>query len=403
NDNSKLNVDLPPQIHRINCTEPMYPDSLYLTKRHLAGYMPTYRSVLPSTIIPNWSFGTYAACASIATDQPEALRVIGFAHADGADYYDWLTHYEPIIHRFVAVSEEIAANIANLIPHRRQDIETRPYAVELPKNLQRNHSCHERPLQLIYAGRISEKQKRVSDLIRLIEALDAAQVDFQFRIIGEGSDKGVLNKKIELLTPSLRRRVGLEDSISPEQMPGVWQSADIFILVSDYEGTSIAMLEAMAYGCVPVVTKVSGTAAVIDPGRNGHLISVGDIKAMAQVIKQLDNDRRQLAMMAQAAHQTVLERFTYEEYLDWFLEMVDDVWQQPPRSWPAKRPLLPQRLPPELPELYQEIIAELSGQDIARYISSRRIVQAVGFKIATQPGFGWLSRLRGLGRRLLGG
>jgi len=55
----------------------------------------------------------------------------------------------------------------------------------------------------------------------------------------------------------------------PYQVQKLWQTADVCVLVSEYEGTSVSMLEAMAAGCVPVVTKVSGTADVIQPGING--------------------------------------------------------------------------------------------------------------------------------------
>jgi hypothetical protein len=106
----KLDIDLPSEVRVVNCASLVYP----LTERHLAGYIPAYRSVLPSVFIPNWSFGTYAVCAAIAMDTPATLRVIGFAHTDEPDYYEWLVHYEPIIHLFVAVSQEIAATLTRV-------------------------------------------------------------------------------------------------------------------------------------------------------------------------------------------------------------------------------------------------------------------------------------------------
>ncbi len=402
NYNPKLDIDLPPKVHLVRCTDQIYPTILHLTEDHLAGYIPAYRGVLPGIIIPNWSFGTYATCASIATDQPEALRIIGFAHADEADYYEWLAYYEPIIHRFVAVSQEIATNLTKILPHREQDIIVRPYAIDIPPSLNRNYSPAQEPLKLIYAGRISERQKRISDLLNLVEVLQKEQVNFQLRIIGDGRDKEILRRKIDLLDQEIQQRIKLEGCLSPDQMPDVWQSADIFILVSEYEGTSIAMLEAMAQGCVPVVTRVSGVAAVVQHKMDGFSVPVGDIGGMAQIIKVLDNDRQKLATLGARAQATIAVRFAYDEYIEWFQSMVAEVWQQPPRPWPAKRPLLPSRLAPEQPQLYREVIAGLSGQEIARYILIRRIIQAIGFKIAAQPGFGWLHRYRGFGKKMLG-
>lgn len=125
----KLDIDLPSEVHVVNCASLAHPP----TERHLAGHIPAYRSALPGLFIPNWSFGTYAACTAIATDTPAALRVIGFAHTDETDYYQWLVHYEPIIHLFVAVSQEIAAALTRLLLHRfgRDYITFRPQGIRL--------------------------------------------------------------------------------------------------------------------------------------------------------------------------------------------------------------------------------------------------------------------------------
>ena len=89
--------------------------------------------------------------------------------------YDWLAYYEPIIHRSVAVSAEIAQKLTERIPHRAEHVVIRPYAVDVPDISRRvGYSPTERPLRLVYAGRLSERQKRVSDLARLAELLNEA-------------------------------------------------------------------------------------------------------------------------------------------------------------------------------------------------------------------------------------
>lgn len=52
---------------------------------------------------------------------------------------------------------------------------------------------------------------------------------------------------------------------------------------------------------------------------------------------------------------------------------------------------------------YEGIINHLSGEDIARRIPIKKIIKAVGFKLAGKPGFRWLYRFRGLGKKVLGG
>lgn len=47
---------------------------------------------------------------------------------------------------------------------------------------------------------------------------------------------------------------------------------DCLLLVSKSEGLSNALLEAMAAGCVPVASKVSGNVDLIEEGENGFLV-----------------------------------------------------------------------------------------------------------------------------------
>jgi glycosyltransferase involved in cell wall biosynthesis len=252
------------------------------------------------------------------------------------------------------------------------------------------------PVRLIYVARIVQRQKRVYDLVELATALAAEDVDFELRIIGDGIDKETLRAKFDVLIPAIRKRVSLEDSISPRKLPEIWQAADISLLVSEFEGTSLAMLESMAYGCVPVVTQVSGTT-IIEPGVNGYCVPVGSVTEMAQIIKNLANDRQRLAGMGQKADATVRARLNYEQYVNWFLQMVHSVWEEPPRCWPADRPLrLAQPPPPSsnLQLLREGITDGLLNEDSARHTRIRRLINALRLRWLIDRIYRWLDRGR---------
>lgn len=51
------------------------------------------------------------------------------------------------------------------------------------------------------------------------------------------------------------------------------QAADIFVLPSEAEGLSIAMLEAMSCALAPVLSRVGGALEVVTDEENGLLIS----------------------------------------------------------------------------------------------------------------------------------
>ena len=108
-------------------------------------------------------------------------------------------------------------------------------------------------------------------------------------------------------------------------MAALWHSHDIFLQVSDFEGTSVSMLEAMAQGAVPVVTAASsGIAGVIKHQDNGFVVPVGDMTAMANVIAQLAGDEASLAVAGRAAHRTA-QAYSMDLYVEKFERILDQV------------------------------------------------------------------------------
>lgn len=55
----------------------------------------------------------------------------------------------------------------------------------------------------------------------------------------------------------------------------------MFVIVSEYEGMSNALIEAMCVGLPCISTKVSGATDLIRDGENGSLVEVGDIEEIA--------------------------------------------------------------------------------------------------------------------------
>jgi len=301
-----------------------------------------YKSVLPAVFVPSFTAGTYGTCAKLSRTHATQMRVVGYCHTYLDYYFNLLVHYEPIIHRFVAVSEECGTKLCELIPHRSTDIIVKPYGIQTTEQLQREYTSVDQPIQLLYAGRIQQRDKRVFDLLTLADELACGEVDFFLRIVGEGIDKQLLVEKYNELDDAVRSRVSIEDSVAPERMPDLLRSHDVCVMVSEAEGTSVFMLEAMVCGCVPVVTDVSGTGAVVQTGENGFRHDIGDLTGIATSIDQLSNDRALVAKLGQAAHASS-RKYDVDDYVEWFEKLADEVWQEEGRAWPFNRRLLPSK------------------------------------------------------------
>lgn len=293
----------------------------------------------PAIVVPNFVWDAFPVCAEAAAAGAD-VRTIGFCRADSEDeYYAPLDWFEPAIARFAAVSPECGKRLAEKLPARSADITVLPTGVWVPERLDRQWQS--RPIRLIYGGRIVQVQKRVMDFIPLVEHLLDAGIDFQFSIAGVG--RQLLELKSAMTQAPHGGRVRFLDRVPPEEMPRIWRGHDVFIQTSDYEGTSNSMLESMAQGTVPVITRTeSGVAGVIEEDVNGILVPVGDMAAMARAIGALAEHPERIEEIGRAAHRTAA-RYSMENYVLRFTEVLDAALAAPAPAWPPGRPLHPAR------------------------------------------------------------
>jgi glycosyltransferase involved in cell wall biosynthesis len=323
-------LGVPPDVPRVACLTSNWGQ---IQPPNLAAY----RSVLPALVVPNYSLEGYGICATLSRRNAAQLRTVGFCHSFQKVYFDMLVFYEPVLHKVVAVSEECAEVLRRRLPHRAGDIEVRPYPVAVPEKLERSYSAPGEPLRLLYAGRVVEQQKRVSDLLALARELHVRGVDFHLRIVGEGEAKRTLAGKVARLDAAVRARVSLEDGVPHPAMPQLLRDSDVAVLVSAYEGASLFLLEALAWGCVPVVTAVSGTKAVVEQGVTGYRVPVGAMGDMAAVLARIAADRDHLRVLGTAGS-ALARQFAVGRYQAWLENLIDSAWEGPPRSWPEERP-----------------------------------------------------------------
>jgi len=135
---------------------------------------------------------------------------------------------------------------------------------------------------ILGVGRLTT-QKRFDILIRAFEIV-LKKRDARLLILGEGEERGNLENLI--------KQLGLEDVVDLngfEANPYAYMKrASVFVLSSAAEGLPTALIEAMACG-VPVVSTdcPSGPSEILESGRFGRLVAVGDVQAMADTIEDI--------------------------------------------------------------------------------------------------------------------
>jgi glycosyltransferase involved in cell wall biosynthesis len=304
----------------------------------IRGFLPTYSAVKAKIFIPNWSWGTYGTVSLMSLDETCDIRVIAFAHSDQDHYYELLSYYEPIISKFVGVSETICCHLRCLFPSRLNDIcKLLSPVVVRTKTRMRDHK---KPLTITYGGRVQQRHKRILDLIALANLLALKMGNYHFKIAGDGQELTQLTEHFEK-KKYINISIEFLGLVAHEKMNDLWASSDISVLFSEFEGMSLSMLESMGQGCVPIVTDVSGSKEKITHGKTGFIVAVGDVASMAQIIADLDADRALVDRISNACILSLRDHNGFDAYDQEFVKIMRQCMSMPSARWPKTKTILP--------------------------------------------------------------
>jgi glycosyltransferase involved in cell wall biosynthesis len=173
------------------------------------------------------------------------------------------------------------------------------------------------------AGRLIEL-KGITYLIEAMPGILSRFPDTRLLIAGDGPEKENLIKKIQTL--NLGSRVTLLGTISHQDLPAYYHSADIFVLPSIFtsgmtEALGVVLLEAMASGCPVIGSNIGGIPDIITDGENGFLVPERNPVILAEKIILLLSDISIAEQFRQRGHETVRIRFSWEKISRQFSEI----------------------------------------------------------------------------------
>lgn len=149
---------------------------------------------------------------------------------------------------------------------------------------------------IVSVGRLLPQKNHVL-LCRAFKIIHLRHPEYRLIIYGEGPYRAVLE---QLIT-----QMGLADIIllpgNREDMHNEIARAELFVLSSNYEGMSNALIEAMCLGLPVISTRVSGSEDLILDGVNGLLVDVGDEKTMVNAMEKILSNRCFALSIATAA------------------------------------------------------------------------------------------------------
>ena len=167
-----------------------------------------------------------------------------------------------------------------------------------------------RTKRIVTVGRL-DKQKNHMLLINAFNEIRKDFPHFSVDIYGEGSLRSELEKYVD--EKGLKNSVNLCGKVDnvPEQI----RDAYMFVLPSDYEGLSNALLEAMGIGLPCITTNCAGSDDAIQDGVNGLIVPIRDQKAMEDAMRKLIENPEQAIEMGKKAR-TSMTRYKVESVID---------------------------------------------------------------------------------------
>lgn len=98
-------------------------------------------------------------------------------------------------------------------------------------------------------------------------------------------------------------------------------NAQLFLLITHWEGLPLSTLEAMRTGLPMIGTRVGGIPEQITDGENGYLVDRGDVETLAVRLRELVDQPALRRQFGEAGRARFLQDFTYDRMLD-AVEMV---------------------------------------------------------------------------------
>jgi glycosyltransferase involved in cell wall biosynthesis len=275
---------------------------------------------LPQCKVPHYVAAAIAGRAGL----PWAFTL----HSDDPDYWMVSTSLDPQHHggRSVCVSRHIHDQLQRRTGE--SDALVIPCGVDLPATPTRYRS---RPFQVVYSGRLWEHQKRASLVVdSLIHACRQGQGAITATVIGDGYSREACEQRV------MEELIRFTGRLPGPDVQQILQNSQAILLMSDFEGLPVALLEAMAAGVVPVVRLIpSGIPEVVNHGHTGLLVS-DDPRQAAVALLELAGDPVLWQRCSEASRALVKERFSSEQCHSQWLDLLQSLKLQSSPHYPIR-------------------------------------------------------------------
>lgn len=216
--------------------------------------------------------------------------------------------------RFFDVDREIEV-IPNFVP--------RQLAQREGKRKRRHHLASENEAILVHISNF-RPIKRIPDVIQIFARVRRTR-PARLLLVGDGPERGPAERLAdELGVGEDVYFLGMQ--LEVEEILGI---ADLLLLPSQTESFGLVALEAGACGVPVIATQVGGLPEVVEDGRTGFLLPLGDVEGMAEAALKILSDPALHREMGESARRRAREKFGASRVVKLYTDLYDRLLQAP--------------------------------------------------------------------------
>jgi len=231
-------------------------------------------------------------------------------------------HWRQVVARDLNVPEEHIVMLYNAVPDPSKKIN---------KSRSRGDGG---PCNILFLGRLGP-WKGVPVLLEALQSPALRKLQWRATLAGDGE---VETYQAIARETAISKRLDFPGWVSVDTAEGLLRRADILVLPSQGEGLPMSILEALAHKVAVIATPVGSIPELIEDGKTGLLIPVGDGAALADAIRHLIANPDERARLAAAGRLLFEHELDVDIYARRLADLYTEVAADAASPTPARQP-----------------------------------------------------------------
>lgn len=212
------------------------------------------------------------------------VQVHGYAESPSGfkkKMFQWIEKY---VDGFIFTGKNNAKSWVNakIFPENKI-FEVMEGSIQPPKH---NKNQQKEPHSFLWVGRLISSKDPITVLNAFEEYLNTNPLATLKMVFNDTYLLSLVKDKIDA-SVTLIKSVLLIGALEKESLETLYLKSQFFITGSHYEGSGYALLESMAFGCIPVITKIPSHEFMTGYGNCGFLYSVKNKDALLKILMHL--------------------------------------------------------------------------------------------------------------------